>query len=240
MNLKTKEIAAIASDKYMILQHQDCINNLASGILRSGHDVAGSLFNYGDSFIARYLIQDSIPTDDEMKGIHIGCEVRNSYNKSSSFRGGAFMVREVCSNGMVMKSLLNDVNFSVYHTAKASEKSASAIAEYIDHTIEAIESKLGVVIRKSMESELLFDSADNIQESLADIYGVDTHAKNIIDHHWDGKLNTTRWDLYNAATEYVSHTEMSPAVQERLIVKSEMILDEGVIIELTMMSIEKL
>lgn len=226
MNINTKEVCAIASDNYEILQHGDCINDLASGIIKSGHDVAGALLNYRDSFVVRYILQDVDPIDDGAKGIHIGCEVRNSYNKSSSFRGRGFLVRQVCSNGMVMKTLLGDVDFSVYHTARAQQRKTEAISNYIESTISSIQKNLGVVIERAKDSELIFDSVENLQGSLADFFGVAIHAQNIVDNNWDGRLNTTRWDLYNAATEYISHTEMSPAVQERLIVKSEMLLDE--------------
>lgn len=224
MNYDTKEIAAIVSDNYEIIQHQDAVLDLANSLADAGESVKGAVMDHGNSITVRYMFDELDTIDDGSEGICVGGEMKNSYDKTSSFRGGAFLVRLVCSNGMVTKSVIPDINFSIYHTRNSKDRSQKQIKGYIEHMIDEVYDRLGLVIETAVETEVSFEDSDKLSDALGAVIGVKSHADAIVDNFWNGELDTNRWDLYNAATEYVSHTELTPQTRDRLSSKVEDLL----------------
>ena len=220
LNRGTGNVASVVSDTYRIIQHADAIRYLSDGIRISGHEISGSLYNYNDGIMVRYLVSDIEPISDisAVGNIFTGSQVVNSYDKTSSFKGSAFLVRQVCSNGMCVSEMIHDTNFSIYHTVGSVGKIEEAISGFTQGLIENIQSRLGEVIVAAMDSKLSYQSRDDMIVGIAGVIGAQVHAENIVGRANLNYYDTDRWSVYNAVTEYASHDdELSDSVRNRMI-----------------------
>lgn len=220
LNRGTGEVASVVSDTYRIIQHSDAIKDLTAGIRLSGHEVAGALYNYNDGIMVRYLMSDIEPISDisAVGNIYTGSQVVNSYDKTSSFKGSAFLVRQVCSNGMCVSEMIKDTNFSIYHTVGSIGKIEDAISRFTVGMIENVQSRLGEVIVTAMDSRLAYQSRDDMIVGIAGVIGAQVHAENIVSRANLNYYDTDRWSVYNAVTEYASHDdELTDSVRNKII-----------------------
>lgn len=220
MNQSTGEVASVVSDTYRVIQHRDAIQEITQGIRLSGHDISGSLYNMGNWVMVRYLMSDVEPVSDvsAVGNIFTGSQVINSYDKTSSFKGSAFLVRQVCSNGMCISEMIPDTNFSIYHTVNSIHHIGESIEAFTQGLIANVQARLGTVVEAALDSPLRYESRDDMIIGIAGIIGAQVHAENIVSRADINYFDTNRWEVYNAVTAYASHeSELSDGVRNRIV-----------------------
>jgi len=213
-NLGTKKVASVTSDQYTIIQHKDVLNATIAALHSFGHEVQGTLVNRHDRISVMFSFPD-IVLNDESDGIEVGGVINNSYDTTGSFKGHAHMIRVVCTNGMTMRRILPETNFSVRHIGEVNDKVIGALETYYTGLVKD-QSAVSEVIDAAMATGLEFVDSRQVEDTLAFQLGKRKHAANIVDQTWDGELETNKWDLYNAVTEYTSHTPMTYQVYDAI------------------------
>ena len=235
-NLKTGEIVDFCSDKYSILQHVDAVGMVTASLRSFGIEARGNLRNYGNAIAVEILfdnvairkngeiMQSNMIVPDGAKGIQLGIRFVNSFNKSTGFRGYGFGWRLACSNGMYLTSILPEIAFGVKHTGDVVGRVADQMKRAI---LKLIDEKGAVIthVQKAQDDKIVFENQKQLVATLAGYVGSEKQATNIIETT-GGRLdlNPSRWELYNAVTDYATHTQMSYPMQDRISRGAEKIL----------------
>ena len=222
-NMGTSLLTAVATKQYQIIQHNDVAQALVESLAGLNLEVKGLIKNYRDRVCFDLYFDDSkYDVNDGEKGIKLGIRVVNSYDKSNSFRLEMFAYRMICSNGMAIGSAINSVKEVVVHTGEKKPLSLikGTTEAFIKNVINSSE-KLQRLVNLSMEDSVEWVLAEKIIKKLMP---VKKHREEILARVEEGK-ELTRWDLYNAITNYTTHDEaLKPSVVSAMEVKSRKVL----------------
>ncbi|MBN1682830.1 DUF932 domain-containing protein [Candidatus Bathyarchaeota archaeon] len=222
-NMGTGLLTTVATKQYQIIQHNDVAQALVEALAGLNLQVKGLVKNYRDKICFDLYFDDSkYDLEDGEKGIKLGIRVVNSYDKSNSFRLEMFAYRLICKNGMAIGSAVNSVKQVVVHTGEKKPLSMikSTTEIFIKNVINSSE-KLQRLVNLSMEDSIEWNLAERIIEKLMPIQ---KHREEILARIEVGQ-QLTRWDLYNAITNYTTHDEaLKPSVVSAMEVKSRKVL----------------
>lgn len=229
LNTTTGKVAQVCSDKYQILQHRDFFALTLSALEHAGLSGTGRFVptNDGNRWKMQVLFDNiKVSEPGRENNLQVGGEFINSYNATKSASGRAFYMRLSCANQMTIRNIIPNVVFSKNHVSENQEilltEAQEKILDYVDNLLmnsTAIEQ----VIEEAMDSMVSFDDPAQIVPTLTSILGAQKHADGIygtiIREH--PMLDLTKWDLYNAVTDYASHADISPGVQETILERAE-------------------
>jgi len=221
VNKSTEEIEAVVTDRYRVIQHKDVFYNIIEGIIDNQYEIYGDVTNLGGKVIGAIYFKDIFLKDDE-SGIHMGLVVKNSYNKQSglSIVPGAF--RLVCSNGMMIGTLLREGAYSHKHMSIVKDFAVSVPKLFNYLKVKSVD--LSTKIEDAMEVQVKYENIEELEATMAIIVGSERMGKDIVATHWNKELDTTQWDMYNTFTKYASHEAKSPAIEDKISTIAERIL----------------
>ena len=156
-----------------------------------------------------------IAKDDD---IALGMAFWNSYDGSTALQFRTFLVRLVCTNGMITKDFMNLMKFKHNKTSEGYDKQIINAAKVVDNCGDDIET-VAKRMRKMVETpvdlrELAYIRANHLNHIPVTLWGkISSHFLNKAHKEWDcgehnnGPMNTTMWDFYNACTDVLWHDE---------------------------------
>jgi len=212
-NMATGKMAAVVSEGYQEIQHNDVCSAVVQTLGRLNLDVQGRVNDYHDKVVMDLVFQkDGLAITDDAQGIMLGLRVINSYNKSSSFRLEMFGFRKICQNGMTFGAKSFGVVETTIHYG-SKEKNLEAISRITETFISKVINSSEIMqkyVNEMIGDSLEYDMAKRI---LAQMVGK---------KHYEGILSNlatckTRWELYNALTAYATHNaQLTPCVKEHM------------------------
>ena len=224
INLNTGWRSAVVSDIYHEYQHKDVVTRVAEHMQKAQLTGHGKIYNYGDTMKLEILFDNIALIHDPQgkgKGIAPGVVFRNSYNKANSVTGYGYFLRLICTNGMTMRQIIPELRFSERHTLSIVEKLPSAIESFTVGLLSR--SKLiETTIKIASEVKVPFS---NREQRLQTIVALVDHNKvgEMIEKNLTS-LEPTKWDIYNAITQVLSHERVGETVKEKIEKVSEKIL----------------
>lgn len=243
-NERTGEIADFASPVYSVLQHSDAVNMVLDSLQEHGIEARGFMNEWNNGVAVEVFLDNVLlPTEgnefvahslripDGKDGIQMGIRFVNSYDKSSGFRGYGFGWRLACSNGMFLRSVLPEMQFSIRHTGQVVSKVSDKIYGAVRRLVMNRGALIAVIVDAQKE-KVSFNTEKEMVLALSGYVGSERRAEVILDNRaaHDVGLETTRWNLYNLLTDYATHTELSVSMYDRIQNGAERILTSPVIL----------
>ncbi len=251
-NTDKKAPAMVTSSMYTIVQHREVFDSFLEGMKELGLNASGKVWNNGNRVIAEVVFKGKGIEDpsaghiagDNAVGKTIGYGVRlsNSYDKSMAIRGQFLAYRLACSNGMIVGSEILAVHQKHIGNIDIRKK----MTEFLTAVL-AKEDKLQALVSSAIAQTMEWDIAHRVLEKLFDqprhreqilkrlgisMVSVEDKKtkKTTVQYVWDDPKKATqkvsRWQLYNAVTNYLTHGErMTPHVQEVLHAKGNKLLE---------------
>lgn len=203
-NNSQERLASIVSKKYKVIQHRDVLSAVTQTLGKLKLDVSGIVKTFNETMQADLVFKDEgLRLKDDATGIMLGFRVLNSYDKTSSFRLEAYAYRIVCNNGMAFGNVLETRSVTFHTGQQKTFETIEAITEKFIVAMINNQEKLQLLINKSFEESIAWENVEPILEKLLTI---EKHKKAIMAKLTIGQ-ELTRWNLYNALTDYLSHDE---------------------------------
>ncbi len=210
-NMQTGKLATVAGKHYQVIQHNDVLAAVSETLGRLNMQVTGRLDNHGDKMKCDLVFTDENgkTITDDATGIKIGIRVLNSYDKTSSFRLEMFAFRMVCQNGMSFGESMGVREITKHWGSK--EKTYAEICKTTEEFITAVinsSERLQNVVNNMMGESMEYQTAELIVKKLV---SGKKHREELLKRIEGCK---SRWELYNAVTNYATHGQfVSPMVE---------------------------
>ena len=199
-NVDKKEMACIARKSYTVVQHKIAIESVVDAVtslnlkaeaeLKTGkHDVLVDI-DFPDAYFELTQVGEKYTS---------GIRITSDYSQQAGLIISPRMTRLACSNGMIVTEIVNSKRI------KFTEQLNIEIEGIIDKMIKDIissDDKLANVV-----SMCIADSAEwkTMNLLLRFMFKKKKHIKEIMAKLPQGKERVTRWDFYNAITNYATH-----------------------------------
>lgn len=210
----TLKAFAVMSDSYRFIQNSEAFEFADSIVQEEGafYDTAGSIDGGAKVFMTMLLPNKLMVNGNSNDTIEKYLLLTNSHNGTSALMAMITPVRVVCQNTL-NAALRNNTNmFKVRHTKNFMDKAregarvlglANSYYDDLQYVINQLDKE---EISKSYVEQFIAtivpsDDSDKIAKQTA------TKRDIITDLYYNGTGNNgrTKWDLYNAITEYVDH-----------------------------------
>lgn len=224
---KTKRHINVVSQKYTLVQHREVIQSVLNALDKENVDVTGQITGEQDKMRITLLIDEpSYKIRDKSTNtehIKFGFRAVNSYDSSTSLYFEAFGFREKCSNGMFLGQELL-ASKKKYHTGEITVES---MTQNVVDILKVIKEERGTV--KDLFEDMMTTSItkEKAFKELDDMFRAKKHVDNILRRigvtvirvqeengeeqtkliEEDSFKTVTLWDLYNAFTNYATHSE---------------------------------
>jgi hypothetical protein len=220
-NVQRERTSAIASKDYQIVQHKDFVHAVVDAISNLNIQANAHANNMGDRISVDISFPQSKLYVQKGEEFIAGIRIINSYNKTTGILIVPRLVRLVCQNGMVTTLVAKP--FNIRHTSKLVDSIESAAQTVLKRIINSND-KL-----KQLVNACIADSAEwsIIKQIAPKLITAEKHQKRILAILKDtiGSAKPTRWDFYNAITNYCSHdAQLKGMVEERLQKQAEKLL----------------
>ena len=213
-NLGKNRISNVVSTRYQLIQHSDVMRAVIETLGRLNLDVEG-LIVQDEHRIRGDLVfkKEGLSVKDGAKGVKIGFRVLNSYDKSWSFRLEMFGYRLICKSGMALGNTMGIREVTLHVGEKKTyEKICWIVEGFIKDVIES-HNTLQAYVDSMIADSTEWQFAEDI---LTRMFKVKKHREAILER-LEKKPIITRWELYNALTNYISHgNKIKPGVQSWL------------------------
>jgi len=224
-NVNTNKVASIVSDGYEIVQHRDVASSFLEACQNLNIENEMSIKEGGNRMFIDVKFPQAKLYVQKGEEFIAGFRLINSYDKSTGIIIVPRLVRLVCQNGMVMPVKGFIGSFCYRHNQNMAKNIHSYIEKAIAQTIESSE-KLKAMVNNCIGDSVEWEIAEKIMEALIH---VEKHYKPMVaimkqKYEATGK-KLTRWDVYNAITQYTSHGEqLKPRIEELLQKKAQRVL----------------
>jgi len=201
-NVDKGELATIASKNYSVIQHKYAVEAIVEALSSLGIQSTAQLktsrhgvhidFDFPDAEIELHEVGESFTS---------GMRIVNDYSRSGGLYIAPRVTRLACGNGMMVTEVVKA------RYVKYSEELQITLEGMIDQLIKDIidaDKKLS-----DMVSVCMLDSVEwlTMKLLLKQLFKSKTHVQNIWKRLDKEKKELTRWDLYNAVTNYATHGE---------------------------------
>lgn len=206
---------SIMSARYQMIQNKETFD-FADDIIGSGQavwDTAGSLAGGKIVFmqveLEGHLFVNTNPDDKILKRILFV----NSHDGSKALTGMVTPVRVVCQNTLGQALKNNSNQFKIYHRKnfKSKRDEAAKILGLANAYFEDLQFVMNQLASEEVSKTYVEGFVNTLIPSAKEEDEVSTRTENrrgeILNLFSNGKgnLGRTKWDLYNAVTEYVDH-----------------------------------
>lgn len=228
VNNRTNEDVNVVRSRYAIIQHKDAASMTLAALQSCGigQTARYQVLDLGNRMRMRILFPDVVVDDGSLGGLHLGMNVSNSYDQSSSFRAELLAWRVVCSNGMIIRHRIPGASFSMRHVGSVATgytKTVEQIAKYTAR-IEKAGVLLEHIVAEARERQARFQTTRQVELTLGAILDRLTAPPEVV-ASVPVRENVPYYDLYNAVTAFASHDPgLSPQRREEILVRAERFL----------------
>ena len=207
--LNWKECGVVGSN-YLLVPNSE-VRDLANEIATKSEltwEPMKTFFN-GKQFA--YFMQCKSETTEIAKDddIALGMAFWNSYDGSTALQFRTFLVRLVCTNGMITKDFMNLMKFKHNKTSEGYEKQIINAAKVVDNCGDDIET-VAKRMRKMVETPIDLNELANMRNTHLSHIPVTLWGKistHFLQKHDSDIFNVNMWDFYNACTDILWHDE---------------------------------
>ena len=221
-NMGKNQAAAVVSQQYELIQHRDVATAFLDACDRLNLKTKTSFAQAGNKAFMDIEFPESRIGIGLNEEFILGFRIVNSYDKSTGVIITPRLVRLACMNGMVVTSK----NFVQAYNYRHNQDMAKNFEKYIEVALnEMINSneKLKAIVNSCMADSVEWETTEFLMKNLFD---VEKHRVAIMEK-LDGITNITRWDIYNAITNYATHGEqLTPNVESALQAKANKVLNK--------------
>lgn len=215
-NIDKKKMATIVSDRYKLVQHKQVVNSVVDAVLNLGIKATARVRDGGNRvFVDLTFTEHKLPVsagEEFMAGVRI----INSYDRTTGIIVAPRYLRCVCNNGMVVNKIIK--GYAIKHSKKMTQDFELTVQRLLKRMISEHDS-FKLIVEDCIGDSIEWELMEKILKSLV-------MSKKHID-----KIKAllpskpSRWDLYNAFTEYVTHdAQVRPNVEARLQTKAQKVL----------------
>lgn len=240
-NISQGCFCAAVVNHYNLIQHKEYFNNFAEALERLKIPYAMEIKQSGNRAFADITFVDkNIKFDKLNEEFMTGIRLANSYDKSLGLLVATRYTRLACTNGMIITR--NEKVVSIKHHFKIVNDIEKIIEQKINNIINS-SNKLQLLVSSSMKDstewmnackiiEKLFSQIKHREEilkrlniSLVEITDKKTTKKSISYVNNKNNKKFTRWELYNAITNYLTYGEqITPHIENLFHKKAELLL----------------
>jgi len=212
--LNWKECGVVGSN-YLLVPNSE-VRDLANEIATESQltwEPMKTFFN-GKQFA--YFMQCKSDTTEIAKDddIALGMAFWNSYDGSTALQFRTFLVRLVCTNGMITKDFMNLMKFKHNKTSEGYDKQIINAAKVVDNCgddIETVAKRMRTMVERPFALDDLADVRNNLLGHIpVTLWGkITTHFLQNCEYGDNGgrSSDVTMWDFYNACTDVLWHDE---------------------------------
>jgi hypothetical protein len=207
-NIEKNRISTISSRRYKIIQHKEVCNNVIDILLDLGITCRGKINEYheGDVVSMELYFTDTKYhiKDDSKEGVYLGIKVSNGYNLWNAVTLQLFAYRLVCSNGMMLGKVVENVSVKRVHIGKIDlpQLIRGFIGRVVEHN-HAIKELISDCLQATLEWKIAVELLEGLIKT--------EKYRNILIAEL-GKLDRnkiTKYDIYNLITRLASDNKVS-------------------------------
>lgn len=215
-NIDKKKVATVVSDRYNLVQHKDVVTSVVDAVSNLNIKSIARIRDGGNRvFVDLTFTDHKIPVKEGEEFI-AGIRIINSYDRTTGIIVAPRYLRCVCNNGMVVNKIIS--GYAIKHSKKMTEDFESTVQRLLKKMIEQ-EEQLRNLVEDCIGDSIEWEIMERILKSLAKSEKHIKRIKRLIPE------NPSRWDLYNAFTEYATHdAQVRPNVEQRLQTQAQKIL----------------
>jgi hypothetical protein len=215
------EVLSVVSSRYSIVQSKDVLRSVVSALAKLGiNDVKGSLIEQNGRTFARILLPKFISEGNSEKDIQLGFLLINSYDATHAISIQGFAMRQVCSNGMIAPKALGTA-FVKKHIGHVNLKVEDAVKNIIAQIVDR-SPYLTEMIEEAAKD--FYEDYDEMENALV-ANGFSKKTSEKILYRLEGiKQKYSRWDLYNAITNFYSRRKIGENGRVQNLKKAEALL----------------
>ena len=206
-----KECGIVGSN-YLLVPNSE-VRDLANEIATESKHEWSNMKTFFDGKRFIYFMQSKTETTEIAEGddVALGMGFWNSYDGSTALQFRTFLVRLLCTNGMITKDFMNLMRFKHNNKSEGYEGQIINAAKVVDNCGEDIEEVAGRM-RKMVATPLDLNELAYMRNHDLGYLPVTLWGK--ISTHFFNKNSTkildndvTMWDFYNACTDVLWHDE---------------------------------
>ena len=209
--LTWKECGVVGSN-YLLVPNSE-VRDLANEIASESKHTWEPMKTFFDGKRFIHFMQCKSETTEITEGddVALGMGFWNSYDGSTALQFRTFLVRLLCTNGMITKDFMNLMKFKHNNKSEGYEEQIINAAKVVDNCGEDIET-VANRMRKMVETPVDLNEIANMRNTHLSHIPVTLWGK--ISSHFlnkdsdkilDGDVNM--WDFYNACTDVLWHEE---------------------------------
>lgn len=239
-NLSKNSLGCIASKEYNIIQHPTVVNALFTAINGLNIKYTSHMRTQGHKLFLDIAFPDTkllvqakeggLVKGEEFIG---GIRLINSYDKTTGLLILPRLCRVVCSNGMIMNKFMT--GYSIRHNQALVKDFESVIEKSLNDMVNSCD-KLKAVINNCIADSIEWKVLEIVLENLIAYEKHRVKIKEILRTNVPQGNKLTRWDIYNAVTQYATHgSQLKPSIETWLQNKAQYLLETN----LEELSVEK-
>lgn len=243
VNTTTNRAVQGTGGLYQVLQHKDFFCAVCDLLRQKGFEqVEGYAIeaNGGNRWHVRVTFPGVTIYEPGLgKNINVGGEFSNSYDSFYAARGRAYYMRHSCYNQMILSNAIPKCTFTRNHIADTPSDLLEIVtdkAELFVRNLVKSGADFKRIMGKAIKTELEFEKYVQLENMLKDVFKVQAHAESIAELAWQNfaardmpgaAYQITLWDIYNSATYYSSHENLTPQVQDAILYRAEQKILKG-------------
>ncbi len=211
--VKWKECGIVGSN-YLLVPNSE-VRDLANEIASESKHEWEPMKTFFDG--KRYInfMQCKTETREVAQGddVALGMGFWNSYDGSTALQFRTFLVRLLCTNGMITKDFMNLMRFKHNNKSEGYEEQIINAAKVVDNCGEDIET-VAKRMRKMVETPVDLNELAHIRENHLSHIPVTLWGKItkqfLSNYGWNNlhnRVDVNMWDFYNACTDVLWHDE---------------------------------
>ena len=196
----------VVGNKYLLIPNAD-VRDMADTIAQdcNAEFAAAKEFFDGRRYFYGLVSQThrvNIAKDDD---VALGLGFWNSYDGTTALKMKMFLMRLVCTNGMMTNDHFNSYRFKHDHTSEGYEEEMIKVVDIINgcgDSVEAIAKNFRAMNALDMDLDALKTARKAIPALPVTTWG------KVTDRYLEGYINedkNTMWDFYNACTDVLWH-----------------------------------
>ena len=209
--LKWKECGVVSSN-YLLVPNSE-VRDLANEIATESELSWEPMKHFFDGKRFIYFMQSKTNTTEIVKGddVALGMGFWNSYDGSTALQFRTFLVRLLCTNGMITKDFMNLMRFKHNKTSKGYEDEIINAAKIVDNCGDDV-TEVCERMRKMTETPVDLNELAVLRNTSLSHLPVTLWGKissHFLEKERDKILDNdvTMWDFYNSCTDTLWHDE---------------------------------
>ena len=220
-NLSKNELGCIASKDYNIIQHREVVKSLITAIGNLNVEFNANVRQDGHRiFLDISFPKTSLYIEEVGEEFIGGLRLINSYDKTTGLLILPRLERVICKNGMVVKKFVK--GYAIRHNQRLVQSFEGIVENTLRELVDSCD-KFKAMVNGCIEDSVEWKLVEIIMENL--IYRR-KHIAGILEK-LEKKDKVTRWDIYNAITNYATHGEqLKPNIENWLQNKAQKVLEK--------------